>query len=66
MKYRLFDDTYFSHSFLLWYCHCFTGASKAIHYVKVTVFILRHLLQASIIVSSLRLIRGKLKGTVFI
>ena len=62
----LFDDTNSSHSFLLWYSHCFMGACNAIHYVKGTVFILQHLLQASIIVSSLWLIRGNLKGTVFI
>ena len=56
----LFDDTNPSHPFLLWYCHCFTGALEAIHYVKGTVFISQHLLQASIIVSSLWLIRGNL------
>ena len=41
-------------------------ALEAIHYVKDNVFILQHLLQASIIVSSLWLIRGNLKGTEFI
>ena len=41
------------------------GALETIHYVKGTVFILQHLLQAFIIVSSLWLIRGNLKGTVY-
>ena len=62
----LFDDINSSHPFLLWYCHYFTGALEAIHYVKGTVFISQHLLQASIIVSSLWLIRENLDGTVFI
>ena len=62
----LFHDTNSSHSFLLWFYHCFTGALEAIHDVKGIVFISQHLLQASIIVSSLWLIRGNLKGTVFI
>ena len=39
---------------------------EAIHYVKRTVFILQDLLQGSIIVSSLWLIRGNLKVTAFI
>ena len=55
-------DTNSNHSFLLWYCHCFKGALEAIHYVKGTVFISQHVLQGSIIVSSLWLIRGNLKG----
>ena len=50
----------------LWYCHYFTGALEAIHYVKCTVFISQQLLQASIIVSYLWLIRENLKATVFI
>ena len=62
----LFDDINSSHPFLLWYCHYFMGALEAIHYVKSTVFISQHLLQASIIVGSLWLIPGNLKGTVFI
>ena len=43
-----------------------TGALGAIHYVKGTVFILQHLLQPSIIVRSLWLIRENLMSTVFI
>ena len=35
----LFDDINSSHPFLLWYCHYFTGALEAIHYVKGTMFI---------------------------
>ena len=62
----LFDDTNSSHLFLLWYCHYFMGAFEAIHYFQGTVFISQHLLQVFIIVSSLWLIRGNLKGTVFI
>ena len=62
----LFDDINSSHPFLLWYCHYFMGALEAIHYFKSTVFILQHLLEASIIVGSLWLIRENLKGTVFI
>ena len=61
-----FNETSTSHSFLLWYCHCFTVALEAIHYVKGTMFVSQHLLQASIKVSKLWLIRGNLKGTVFI
>ena len=53
----LFDDIISSHPFLLWYCHYLTGALEAIHYVKGTVFILQHLLQASITVSSLVVLR---------
>ena len=49
----LFDDINFSHTFFLWYCHYFKGALEAMHYVKGTVFISQHLLQASIIVSIL-------------
>ena len=48
-----------SHTFLLWYC--FKGVLEAIHYAKVTVLISQHLLQASIIASSLSLIRKKLE-----
>ena len=62
----LFDDTNPSHSFLPWYSHCFTGALEVTHYVKDIVFISQHLLQASIIVSSLWLNRENLKGTVVI
>ena len=62
----LFDDINSSHPFLLWYCHYFMGALEAIHYFKSTVFILQHLLEASIIVGSLWLIQENLKGTVFI
>ena len=62
----LFDDTNSSHSFLLWYCHCFMAALGAIYYIKGTVFILQYSLQASIIVSNLWFIGGNLKGTVFI
>ena len=62
----LFDDINSSHAFLLRYCHYFKGALEAIHYVKSTVLISRHLLQPSIIVCSLWLIREKLKGTVCI
>ena len=53
----LFDDIHSSHPFLLWYCPYFKGALEAIHDVKGTVFISQHLFQASIIVSSLWLIR---------
>ena len=42
------------------------GALEVIHYVKGTVFISQHLLQPSILVSSLCLIRGNLNDTVFI
>ena len=42
------------------------GAIGAIYYVKGTIFILQHSLKVSIIVSSLWLIGGNLKGTVFI
>ena len=62
----LFDDINFSHPFLLRYCHYFKGALEAIHYVKGTVLISQHLLQPSIIVCNLWLIRENLKGTVFI
>ena len=62
----LFDDINPSHLFLPWYSHCFTGALEATRYVKDTVFILQHLLQACIIVSRLWLIRGNLTVTVFI
>ena len=67
MKDRLlFDDISSSYPFLLWYCHYFTGALEAIHYVKGTVFISQHLLQPSTIVSSLWLIRENLNSTVLI
>ena len=49
----LFDDINSSHPFLLWYCHYFTVALEAIHYIKGTVFTSQHLLQGTIIVSSL-------------
>ena len=62
----LFNDINFSHPFLLWCCHYFTGALEAFPYVKGTVFISQHLLQPSIIVCSLWLIRENLKGTLFI
>ena len=53
----LFDDINSSHPFLLWYSHYLTGALEAIHYGKGTVFISQKLLQPSIIVGSLWLIR---------
>ena len=54
----LFDDINSSHPFLLWYSHYLMGALEAIHYGKGTVFISQKLLQPSIIVGSLWLIRG--------
>ena len=62
----LFKDIDSSHPFLLWYCHYFTGALEAIHYVKGIVFISQRLRQPSIKVSSPWLIRENLKSTVFI
>ena len=62
----LFDDISSSYLFLLCYCHYFTEALEAIHDVKGTVFISQHLLQPSIIVSSLWLFQENLKSTVFI
>ena len=62
----LFDKINSSHSFLLWYYHYFTGALEAIHYVKGTVFVSQHLLEASIKVSRQLLIGENVKSTVFI
>ena len=53
-----YDDINSSHLFLLWYCHYFTGALEAIHYVKGTVFIWQQLLQPSTITNH-SLIREK-------
>ena len=61
----LFNDINFSHPFLLSCCHYFTGALER-SLMSRALFISQHLLQPSIIVCSLWLIRENLKGTLFI
>ena len=62
----LFDDVNSRHPFILRYCHYFMGSLEAINHAKCTMFISQQLLQLSIIINSLWLIRENLKGTVLI